>query len=216
MKKQNMIIEKWKNIIFPDNIEISDIIVAKFKTSDVWNIPWENWHHAWLISEINWDEIKIIEAPWKITKPPTWPIEKNIKESLFWRKDLIELLLLKPKFSKIIRKKGSWHIPTIFKKKLSEKEARSAVIKYARNQIWEEYTIWTTKWNDKSWYCSKLVFKSYSMTLDRMYLESYDFPSLWILPVARILKTMSFWFYVTPEDLVDSKRTVAYYNFIKE
>ena len=112
MKNSEIKIIEWEKIELPyDKIEIWDIIVAKYENSK-WadNLPWENYHHAWLISEINWSEVKIIEAPWwNKNWEKKWPVENNLEKSLFnWNNQklwIIEILLLKPKFPNPIREK---------------------------------------------------------------------------------------------------------------
>lgn len=61
------------------------------------------------------------------------------------------------------------------------------------------------KWNENQWYCSLLIYKSYSRTVTGMYLESYGNPSS--------LRTGPM---VTPEDLVDSPRSKIYHIWKKE
>lgn len=52
------------NITLPDNIEAGDIIVAKYETGQVeQSLPWENWHHAGLVSEVSETGVAVIEAP---------------------------------------------------------------------------------------------------------------------------------------------------------
>ena len=216
METNDIINDKWKSPNLPfDQLLIWDIIVVKYEE---WSIqkkfPWENWHHAWLISEIDWEYIKFIEAPWYTNwedKPPIWPIESLFEENkLYIWDDVKEILLLKPKFPKTIRKKWSWIIPRLLQRILSEDEAREEVVEYARNQIWKEYNELSSKWDNDEYYCSKLVFKSYSMTIIWMHLEVYHSPFF------SVFWKLSSWPTVTPEDLVESKKTEIYYHFIKE
>ena len=209
-KSNNIIVSS--NLSLPnDKIEIWDVIVLKHIDWAIeQDIPWENWHHAGLISKISWDKIWYAQG----NKIAQWPIERDFNESVFAWDDLLELVLLKPKFPNPIREKSTGLLSWINRNVISENEAREKAIEYARSQIWKPYKYKTTKWNDDDWYCSKLVFKAYSMTI-WMYLEVYQFPSLWILPVAKFLKTISSWPAVTPEDLIDSKRTEIYYHYKK-
>lgn len=85
---------------------------------------------------------------------------------------MIELVLIKPKFPNPIREKGKWYVPRIFHKVILNQEARKRGIEYARDQIGENYKTVTSKWNEDDWYCSKLVYKAYSMTVYDMYLET--------------------------------------------
>lgn len=214
---KSIIIDKWKRPIIPfDKIQIGDIVVVRYIEWE-WQIEnklsWENWHHAWLVSEIWKNNIKVIETPWDIYQwklPAIWPVENNFYwNSLYTWKDVKEIIFLKPKFPNPIREKWKWYVPRIFHKIISEIVARKRVIKYAKNQIWEPYSFVSSKWNENEWYCSKLLFKAYSMTIYDMYLETYHFPFLswdW---------KFSSWPWVTPEDLVDSRKTISYYHYIK-
>lgn len=56
------------------------------------------------------------------------------------------------------------------------------------------------RYTESEWYCSLLVYKSYSRTVTNMYLEDYENgPG----------------FYVLPDDLVNSKRTEVYHRWFK-
>ena len=94
---------------------------------------------------------------------------------------------------------ASWRTLAINRKIITENEARKRVVAYARKQIGEPYSHITTKWSESSWYCSLLVYKSYSRTITRMRLENYD--------IARGGP------FVTAEDLLNSRRTKEYFSW---
>lgn len=156
-----------------EDVQIGDILVAKYNSSR-WArwLPWKNWHHAALISKIN--PLTIIEA-------------KGIKE-IRW---------LRPVFPDPLREMDSWRVPRSKRKIITENEARKRIIAYARKQLGEPYGPASSKWSESSWYCSLLIYKSYSRTITSMYLESYE--------------DIRAGFFVTPEDLFDSKRTKEYF-----
>lgn len=189
-----------KHIKLPkyEDIQIGDVLVAKYNSSR-WArwLPWENWHHAALISKTN--PLTIIEAVGKNSEEQ-WTGPTEIK---FWKsvgfgkaKGIKEIRWLKPIFPSPLREMDSWFIPRSKRKIITENEARKRVVGYARKQLGEPYAPASGKWNENSWYCSLLIYKSYSRTITGMYLESYD--------------DIRAGFFVTPEDLLDSKRTEEY------
>ena len=211
MKTKNSITEdNSKKPSLPyDDIKVWDIIVARYddKSWTKYTI-WEWYNHAWIISKVDWKNFSIIESVWKVATPPWWPKEYPFNKSSFaWSP--AELILLRPKFPNPIREKWKWYIPRIFHKIITEDEARKRVVEYARDQIWEPYSHLSSKWNDEEWYCSKLVFKAYSMIVTWMHIESYHYP------LVSFSKKLSSWYAVTPEDLIDSKRTEKYYHFTR-
>lgn len=193
--------DKNKNIKLPQqkDIQIGDILVAKYNSSR-WArwLPWENWHHAALISKTN--PLTIIEAVGK-NSLEQWsgPCEIEFWESVGFgkAKDIKEIRWLRPVFPDPLREMDSWHVPRSKRKIITQDEARKRVIAYARKQLDEPYVPASSKWDESSWYCSLLIYKSYSRTVTGMYLESYD--------------DIRAGFFVTPEDLLDSKRTEEYF-----
>lgn len=188
-----------------NDIQIGDFIVSRYSSSR-WAryLRWENWHHAALISRIK--PLTIIEA----IGPNTigqWegPAEVRFDQSAgFGRsKDLEEIKFLRPIFPNPIREIAHWSIPRSERKILTEKKARERVVDYARLQVSqkENYNILATKWTEKRWYCSLIVYKSYSRTVTGMYLEDYGIIRAGV--------------YVTPEDLIDSPRSEEYFSWQK-
>lgn len=190
-----------KHIKLPQrkDIRIGDILVAKYNSSR-WArwLLWEDWHHAALISETN--PLTIIEAVGK-NSLEQWPGPCEIE---FWEsvgfgkaKGIKEIRWLRPVFPNPIREMDSWRVQRSKRKIITENEARKRVIIYAREQIGEPYSPASSKWSESSWYCSSLIYKSYSRTITGMYLESHD--------------DIRAGFFVTPEDLIDSKQTEEYF-----
>lgn len=190
---------EYKMIPELSNIQVGDIIVSRYSVSR-WanNFPWENWHHAALVSKIT--PLTIIEAAGVNSEgQPSGPFEVEFWQSVSFGKatDIEEIRWLKPIFPNPIREIASWKTLRINRKIITENEARKRVIAYAREQIGEPYKSLATKWSEDSWYCSLLVYKSYSRTITGMRLENYD--------IARGGPL------VTPEDLIDSRRTKEYF-----
>lgn len=104
-----------------------------------------------------------------------------------------------------LREIDKWSKPWIVRKIITEKEARKRVVAYARKQLGEPYSIATSKWNESKWYCSLLIYKSYSRSVTGMYLETYG--RSYDIKAGPI---------VTPEDLVDSPRSRLYFIWEKE
>lgn len=190
-----------KHIKLPkrEDIQIGDILVAKYNSSH-WArwLPWENWHHAALISKTN--PLTIIEAVGK-NSAKQWAGPAEVE---FWKsvgfgkaKGIKEIRWLRPVFPDPLREINSWRIPRSKRKIITENEARKRIVEYGRNQLDEPYAPASSKWNESSWYCSSLVYKSYSRTITGMYLETFD--------------DIRAGFFVTPEDLLDSKRTEEYF-----
>lgn len=182
-----------------DEIKIGDILVAKYNSSR-WArwLPWENWHHAALISKK--DPLMIIEAVGKNSEDQDiGPTEVKFWESVGFgkAKGIKEIRFLRPVFPNPLREIDLWYVPWSKRKIITENEARKRVVAYTREQLGEPYTLASTKWNEKSWYCSSIVYKSYSRTVTGMYLETYD--------------DIRAGFFVTPEDLFDSRRTKEYF-----
>ena len=111
---------------------------------------------------------------------------------------------LRPKFPNPIRETDKPDIPRSERKIITEKEARARVVDYARKQLEEAYSIWATKWDENEWYCSLLIYKSYSQTVTDMYLEDYDNP-----------KDFRAGSKVTPEDIVDSAHSEVYFSWTR-
>ncbi|MBU1089527.1 hypothetical protein KKF38_01905 [Patescibacteria group bacterium] len=206
----------------PAGVKVGDFIVARY-TSSQWADEWyavdEDWDHAALISNLR---------PLKIIEVSGIPIRKDKKEGVVeyefqkprengnnWLTDkLIKMKWLRPIFPDPIREKDHWLKPRTLKKKITEEEARKRAIKYARAQIGESFNGLSSKWNTEGWYCSKLIFKAYSLSITDMYLESYlEAGDILTKP---IIKKISSGYWVTPEDLVDSKRSEVYYTWYNE
>lgn len=192
-----------KHIKLPkrEDIQIGDILVAKYNSSR-WArwLPWENWHHAALISQTN--PLTIIEAVGKnSTKQWAGPAEVEFWESVGFgkAKGIQRICWLRPVFPNPLREIDSWRVPRSERKIITENEARKRVVEYARNQLNEPYIPSSSKWSESSWYCSSLIYKSYSRTITGMYLETFD--------------DIRAGFFVTPEDLLDSKRTEEYFTW---
>lgn len=217
----------------PKNIEIGDFIVGRYTHSE-WAryLLWENWHHAALISQLN--PLKVIEATGIILQKADKKSKqkeiregvvenefektrtitlldntKNLHGNLWLLNDLVEVKWLKPVFPNPIREIAEKHIKRRDRKIISEDEARQRAVAYGREQIGEPFKLSAskqdkqsaTKWDENEWYCSLLIYKAYSRTVTGLYLESnYPFPGLW----------------VTPEDLVDSRRSIVYHHWKNE
>lgn len=218
-----------KNPKMPKDIEIGDFVVAKFKSSS-WAdyLPWEDWHHVGMISQLR--PLKVIEVSgillqkkdkkfgkkeiregvveYKMNKKRTVILfdgTKNTNGNLWLLDDLLETEWLKPVFPNPIREIDKWYVPRRKRKIITEKEARKRAVEYARKQLGEPYSIATGKWNESKWYCSLLIYKSYSRTITGMYLETYG--------RSYDIKAGPM---VTPEDLVDSPRSRIYFIWKKE
>jgi hypothetical protein len=222
-----------EKIKIPDNIKKGDIILARYKHS-TWGkfAPWADWHHAALVSNTN--PLTLIEAvgPNKNSIQPEGPYEILFNDSVGFSKagkNLIKMKWLTPVFSNPIReisdKKWSQ------RKIISEEEARNKVVDYARKQIGEKYKLsedWFTminhnidltadnasKWDENEWYCSLLIFKAFSRTITNMYLEVYDLRNK--TGKINTLRTISSGFFITPDDLAESKRTQTYFTWSRQ
>lgn len=213
----------------PKNIEISDFVVARFKSS-VWAdyLPWEDWHHVGMISQLepltvievsgillqnkdkksDKEEIREGVVEYEMGKKRTVKLldgTKNTNGNLWLLDDLLETAWLKPIFPNPTREIAKWYVPWLKRKIITEKEARKRAVEYARKQLGEPYSIATSKWNESKWYCSLLIYKSYSRSVTGMYLETYG--------RSYDIKAGPM---VTPEDLVDSPRSQIYFTWKKE
>lgn len=213
----------------PNNIQIGDFVVAKYKKSS-WAayLPWEDWHHVGMISQLeplkvvevsgillqkkdkksNKEEIREGVVEYEINKKRTKTLldgTKNTNANLWLLDDLVETAWLKPIFPTPIREIDQWYKPWILRKTITEKEARKRAVAYARAQLGEPYNIFISKWNESQWYCSLLIYKSYSRTVTGMHLETYG--------RSYDIKAGPM---VTPEDLVDSPRSRIYFSWKKE
>ena len=213
----------------PKTVQIGDFVVARY-TSSQWSryFPWEGWDHVALVSQLN--PLKVIEVTGiilqkKDKKTKKKEIREGVVENEFkrprtvtlldgtenkngnlWLLDnLVEVKWLRPVFPNPIREIDKWYVLRSKRKIITEKEARKRAVKYAKNQLGEPYSVLASKWSESKWYCSLLIYKSYSRTITGMYLESYgrsyDFR-------AGLL--------VTPEDLVDSPRSEVYFEWKKK
>lgn len=209
----------------PETVKVGDFIVARYVSSE-WSryFPWEEWDHAAIVSQLN--PLKIIEATgiilqkddkknkkeeiregvveYEFKKPRTINLldgTENQNANLWMLNDLMEIKWLKPVFPNPIREIDKWYVRRSKRKIITEQEARTLAVKYARSQLNEPYNILATKWSESKWYCSLLIYKSYSRTVTGMYLENYDGSEG---PM------------VTPEDLVDSPRSQVYASWKRE
>lgn len=213
----------------PENVQIGDFVVARFQSSAWANyFPWEDWHHVGMISQCN--PIKIIEVSGVLLQKEDKnndieEIREGVVEyemhqkrlvillngtensdgNLWLLGDLIETAWLRPVFPSPIREIDAWYKPWIVRKIITEEQARERAVAYARKQLGEPYSIATSKWNESKWYCSLLIYKSYSRTVTGMYLETYG--SSYDIKAGPM---------VTPEDLVDSPRSQIYFSWKKK
>lgn len=216
-------------LIVPDDVQIGDFIVARYRSSQ-WSryLPWEDFDHAALVSQLS--PLKVIEVSgillqkedkkneedevregvveYELEEKRTINLldgSKNINGNLWMSDDLLEVRWLKPVFPNPIRETDEWYILRSKRKIISENEARKRTVNYARDQLNEPYSILASKWSESKWYCSLLIYKSYSRTVTGMYLETYGRSSdLHAGPM------------VTPEDLVDSPRSQTYFIWKKK
>lgn len=206
----------------PKGVQIGDFIVGRFIKSD-WSrfFPWENWDHVALITRVN--PLTVIEASgiilqradkksgkseiregvveYEFLKPRTvinLDGSKNHEGNLWLTKDLMAMQWARPKFPSPLREIDYWKVPWKKRKIISELGARKRAVAYARSQVGDPHSLLISKRSTTQWYCSLLVFKAYSRTVTNMYLESYE-------PISG--------FHVTPEDLVQSKRSEVYYSW---
>lgn len=210
----------------PRSVQIGDFIVARHEHSD-WNrhIPWEDWGHAALVSGLN--PLRVIETSgiilqsadrklkkkevregvveYEFKKPRTvirLDGTKNKYGNLWLLEDLTDVMWLKPVFPDPLREIAKSRFPWTRRKKITESQARKRAVAFARMQIGEPFKLSpfknaehsATKWDENEWYCSLLIYKAYSRTVTNMRLESSIKPP---------------GFFVTPEDLVDSRRSVV-------
>lgn len=226
---KNIIETCGNNPQVPNNIEIGDFVVAKFKSS-IWAdyLPWEDWHHVGMISQIK--PLKVIEVSgillqkrdkkngkeelregvveYEMEKKRTIALldeTKNTNGNLWILDDLLETAWLKPIFPNPIREIDKWYVPWFKRKIITEEEARKRAVIYAREQLGESYGIMATKWSESIWYCSLLIYKSYSRSVTGMYLETYG--------RSFDIKAGPM---VTPEDLVDSPRSQVFFTWKKK
>ncbi|OGF37812.1 hypothetical protein A2482_03775 [Candidatus Falkowbacteria bacterium RIFOXYC2_FULL_48_21] len=225
---KNIIETSGNSFQIPNEVKIGDFVVARFKNS-VWadQLPWEDWHHVGLISQIA--PLKIVEVSGiLLQKQDKKNGEKEVREgvveyemkkqriitlpngtentnaNLWLLDDLIEAAWLRPILPNPIREIDAWYVPWCKRNVISENEARKRAVAYARKQLGEPYSIAVTKWTESKWYCSLLIYKSYSRAVTGMYLETYGQPyDVKAGPM------------VTPEDLVDSPRSQLYFSWKK-
>ncbi len=186
-------------------IQKGDFIVSRYSSSK-WAkfLPWEDWHHAALISQEK--PLTIIEAVGSNSNSqPEGPAEVLFKDSVGFgkSKNLLEIKFLRPIFPNPIREIDSKTVLRSKRKIITEQEARERALEYARLQVMQKegYGLMASKWGEEKWYCSLLIYKSYSRTVTGMYLEDYD--------------DFRAGFFVTPEDLIDSPRSEEYFTWKK-
>lgn len=230
MSSPESIIETSGNIPqIPKDIKIGDFVVAKFRSS-VWanHLPWEDWHHVGMISQI--EPLKVIEVSGiLLQKEDKNTGKKEIREgvveyemikqrmiilrdgtkspcgNLWLLDDLLETAWFNPVFPNPIREIDKWRVPRHKRKIITKNEARKRAVAYARKQLGECYSITATKWSESKWYCSLLIYKSYSRSVSGMYLETYG--------RSYDIKAGPM---VTPEDLADSPRSQVYFTWKKK
>ena len=217
----------------PTSVQVGDFLVAKYRKSE-WSrfFPWENWDHAALITDTN--PLTVIEAggiilqrkdkknrqseiregvtEYEFNKPRNVAMingEVNPDGNLWLRDDVMEMLWLKPVFPHPLREISHRKVPWRKRKIITESQAKKRAVVYARQHIGEPFKLSpfknakfsASKWDEDEWYCSLLIFKSYSRSITNMYLESYE-------PFSG--------FFVTPEDLVQSKRSMMYHHWVNQ
>lgn len=230
MSSSENIIKTSGNVFqIPKDVKIGDFVVAKFRSS-VWanHLPWEDWHHVGMVSQL--DPLKVIEVSgillqkedkntgkkeiregvveYEMRKQRTIVLldgKKSTNGNLWLLDDLLETAWLKPIFPNPVREIDKWCVPWYKRKIITEDEARKRAIAYARKQIGEPYSITATKWSESKWYCSLLIYKSYSRSVTGVYLETYG--------RSYDIKAGPM---VTPEDLVDSPRSQIYFTWKKK
>lgn len=206
----------------PDNIEIGDIIIARYSDSALLGVPWEDWHHAAIVSKLN--PLTIIEAGGKrYSDDKAGPEERTYAKSLGFGAcpTITKMKWLKPVFPNPLREIDKKEVKWSKRKIISPVEARKRAVEFARQQIGEPYKLaigidqtadsYATKWAENEWYCSLLVFKAYSRTVTGMYLESYELRDA--DGNENELSSFASGSLVTPEDLIDSRRTQVYYTW---
>jgi|SRR3989344_1805073 len=211
----------------PRGVKIGDFLVARYLTSE-WSrfFPWEDWDHAALVTRVKpltviessgillqrrdrrsgKEEVREGVVEYEFSKPRTVQNldgSKNPEGNLWLKSDLVEVQWLKPVFPNPLREMDHWKKSWRKRMVITEAEARKRAVAFARSQVGEPFGIGigAHKWNTERWYCSLLIFKSYSRTVTNMYLEAYE-------PAAG--------FYVMPEDLVQSKRSAVYHMWLHE
>ena len=211
----------------PKGVKIGDFLVGRF-TSSQWSryLPWEDWDHAALVTQTKPLRVievsgialqenntnKITKSKHEFLKPHTIKIpddEKKYQCNLWLADNLVEVQWLKPVFPQPLRSIAHKKVPWKKRKIITEAEARKRAVAYARYQLGEPFKLSlfksakksATKWDEQEWYCSLLIFKSYSRTVTNMYLESYE-------PLSG--------FFVTPEDLVQSRRSAVYHRWLNK
>ena len=194
-------------------------------------MPWEEWDHAALITRIDPFTIieatgiildghadkkgilctkdGVVEYMFH-KKRPVKKLDGSLTEGNLWMdKDLIAMEWLRPIFPDPIREVDHWTVLQSKRKVITEIQARKRAVAYARMQIGEPFKVSmipkvnfsATKWDNSEWYCSLLIYKSYSRTVTNMYLEDYENGA---------------GFYVLPDDLVNSKKTETYHRWFKK
>ena len=230
MSAPKNIIETFsENLQIPTDVKIGDFVVARFASSEWANyLPWENWHHVAMISQI--EPFEIIEVSgiilqkkdketdkkeiregvveYEIKEPRTITLldgTNNNNGNLWLHADLLETAWFRPVFPNPIREIAKWYVPRFKRKIITENEARKRAVIYARKQLGEPYGITASKWSEGKWYCSLLIYKSYSRSVTDMYLETYG--RSFDIKAGRM---------VTPEDLADSPRSQLYFSWKKK
>lgn len=162
-------------IAVPENVQIGDFVVARYKSSE-----WSRY--------LPWEDFDHVALVSQLN-----PLK------------VIEVRWLKPVFPNPIREIDKWYVLRSKRKIITEKEARTRAVNYAREQLNEPYSILASKWSESKWYCSLLIYKSYARTVTGMYLETYG--QSFDLRAGPM---------VTPEDLIDSPRSQTYFIWKKK
>ena len=211
----------------PAGVKVGDFLVARYLTSE-WSrfFPWEDWDHAALVTRVKpltivessgiilqrkdkrskKEEIREGVVEYEFSKPrivQNLDGSKNADGNLWLKSDLVEILWLRPVFPNPLREMDHWKKSWKKRRHITEAEARKRAVAFARSQVGEPFniSIKAHKWNTKIWYCSLLIFKSYSRTVTNMRLENYKPAAGW---------------YVVPEDLVKSKRSTIYHRWFNQ
>jgi len=215
----------------PENVKVGDIILARYNDSR-WARKEDDWHHAAIVSKV--DPLTVIEASGVETgNQSDGPAEVEFDKAVGFGgagKSLIRLKFLRPIFPNPIREIDSREVPRSERKIISEEEARSRAVEFARAQIGEPYKLSgtdlikmsnesvdlftensATKWDENEWYCSLLVFKAYSRTITGMYLESYG-----VDENSSFYEKISSGFFVKPDDIQDSKNSEGYFTWTRQ
>lgn len=229
----------------PENVEVGDIIVARYVHSQWAKIfPWEDWHHAALVTKVH--PLTIIEAAGvNKANQPEGPVEILFEDSVSFGKsvhagNLIKMKWLKPVFPKKIRELPKKKTKISERKILTEAEARKKVVAYARAQVGEPYRLMRASdgyqladlislWQMGSKHTGLVDEAATKWDENEWYCSLLVYKaysrSITNMYLEAQMKadlhpdvqrmTIKTGFMVTPEDLVDSPRTQVYFTWAK-